>query len=364
MTNDRPADTSVQNEQRAQTQLALGAILVPLFFVSLFAACIIGAYHKPHPNGIKVGVVGPPELTAPLRAGLAKDAGSAFDISQVTTVAEAAHAVRQRDLNAAFVPTPNPRRPATVIVASANGRIVATAAETLARAVTAAQGAQLVVREVRPLTSGDEIGLGVFMLLIVCTICGYIAPTILETATPALAPSRRYPILAATAVLIPTLAYLIGGLGFGTYSGSVGTILAFIGVAALYTFVVGLGTRLFQVLLGLPAIFASLAILVFLNIASLGATYTPPVMAGFWRFLNHFWIGAGTVDAERSILYFGGQGVGTDLLKVLAWTGLIVALLLLPVSRKLESRRERASAPGAVLPPTPRPVAQAEVVAR
>ena len=165
----------------------------------LFAACIIGTYHKPHPNDIKVGVVGPPAQTAPLRAGLEKAAGSAFDISQVATVAEAAHEVRQRDLNAAFVPTANPKQPATVIVASANGRIVATAAEALARAVTAAQGAQLVVREVRPLPSGDEIGLGVFMFMIVCTICGYIAPTILETFAPALRPaaatrsSRRRP---------------------------------------------------------------------------------------------------------------------------------------------------------------------------
>ena len=40
-----------------------------------------------------------------------------------------------------------------------------------------------------------------------------------------------------------------------------------------------LASRLLQALLGPPAIFVSLAILVFLNIASLGATYTPPVMA-------------------------------------------------------------------------------------
>jgi hypothetical protein len=33
-----------------------------------------------------------------------KAAGSAFEISQVATVAEAAHAVRQRDLDAAFGP--------------------------------------------------------------------------------------------------------------------------------------------------------------------------------------------------------------------------------------------------------------------
>ena len=328
--------------QRAQTKLAVAAMLVPVFFAIMFAACIIGSYHKPHPNNIKLGVVGPPAQTAPLRAGVEKAAGSAFEIRPVATVAGAVHDVRQRNLNAAFVPTADAKQPASIIVASANGRIVATAAETLARAVTSARGAQLVVREVRPLPSGDEIGLGVFMFMIVCTICGYITPTVLETLAPALSPSRRYAIIAATAVLVSMFVYLIGGLGFGTYSGSLGTILAFIGVGALYGFIIGLGTRLLQTLIGPFAIFISLAIFVFLNIASLGATYTGPVLAPFWRFLNHFWIGAQTVNAERSILYFGGQGTGTDILRLLAWTAVIVALLGLPVSRKLERRREHA----------------------
>jgi hypothetical protein len=144
------------------------------------------------------------------------------------------------------------------------------------------------------------------------------------------------------AVLVPAVAYLIGGLGFGTYTGSLGTILAFIGVGALYVFAIGLITRLLQVLLGPPALFVSLAIFVFLNIPSLGATYTPELLPGFWRFLNHFWIGAETTNAERSILYFDGLGVATDMLRLLAWTGVIVALLLLPVSRKLARQREHS----------------------
>jgi hypothetical protein len=341
--NDRP-DTAVQDEQREQTRLALGAMLIPLFFVVMFAACIIGAYHKPHPNAIKVGVVGPAAVTAPLRGGIEKAAGSAFDISQVATVAEAEHAVRQRDLNAAFVPTADPKRPATVIVASGGGRLVATAAETLARSVAATQGAQLVVHDVRPLAAGDEIGIGVFMFLVVCTICGYLAATLLFTVAPALRPGRRYTMIAAVAVLVPTLAYLIGGLGFGTYTGSTGTIAAFIAVGALYTFVIGLVTRLLQVLIGPAALFVALAMFVFLNIPSLGATYTATMLPPFWHFLNHFWIGAETTNAERSLLYFGGLGVGTDLLRLLAWTGVIVALLLLPVSRKLERERERSAA--------------------
>ena len=98
----------------------------------------------------------------------------------------------------------------------------------------------------------------------------------------------------------------------------------------------------------------SLTIFVFLNIPSLGATYTAPVLPSFWRFLNHFWIGAQTVNAERAILYFGGLGVGSDILIILAWAGVIVALLLLPVSRKLERQREHAVVPTAPKPTAPR----------
>lgn len=343
-------ETAAPDEQRAQTRLALAALLIPIFFVIGFATCIMGAYHKPHPNNIKVGVVGPPSATAPLRGKLEQAAGAAFDISAVRSVPSAVDSVQHRHLNAAFIPTADPTKPATVIVAGGGGRLVATAAETLARAVTTAQGAQLVVRDVRPLTAGDEIGLGVFMFLLVCTICGYLAVSLLHNVAPALLPGRRFAMIAAISLLVPTIAYLIGGLGFGIYKGSGGTILAFIGVAALYTFVIGLVTRLCQVLIGPPALFVSLAIFVFLNIPSLGATYTSTMLPPFWRFLNHFWLGAETTNAERSLLYFGGQDVGTEMLRLLAWTAVATGLLLLPVSRKLGRERERPVAVRAVQP--------------
>jgi hypothetical protein len=204
------------------------------------------------------------------------------------------------------------------------------------------------VRDVRPLPPGDEIGLGVFMFLIVLTITGYLTVTLLFTLAPGLSPGRRYAMIAGTAVVLPTIAYLIGGLGYGVYNGSFGTILAFIGIGALYVFAIGLITRLLQVLLGPPALFVSLAIFVFVNIPSLGATYTANVLPSFWRFMNHFWIGAETVNAERSLLYFGGQDVGFDLLRLLAWTAVTVALLALPVARKLGHVRERPVVAGAM----------------
>jgi hypothetical protein len=83
-----------------------------------------------------------------------------------------------------------------------------------------AQGAPLAVRDVRPLPSGDELGLGVFMFLLICTICGYISPTILETLAPGLPPGRRYAVVAGTAVLIPGRSWRSSASGRSTRSPS------------------------------------------------------------------------------------------------------------------------------------------------
>jgi hypothetical protein len=188
--------TDVATERKQQdthTRVALGALLLPLFFAAMFALCIVGTYHTPHPNHIKLGVVGPTAQTAPLRAGFEKAGLSAFVISPAGSVAEAARAVRERDLNAAYVPTASREQPATVIVASANGRLMAKATEDFVRAASAAQRAQLAVRDVRPLAPGGALSIGIFMFLIVLTIAGYLAVTVLETVARTCRPAAAIP---------------------------------------------------------------------------------------------------------------------------------------------------------------------------
>lgn len=350
MTSTESLDADTTPAGFSQAKLAVAAMLIPLFFVLGFASCIIGTYHQPHPNDIKVAVVGPPAATRPLVAAITKAGGSSFNVSQVPTVQQATLAVQHRDLVAAYVPTLDPKQPSTVIVAEASGRLVSTATEGFFREVAAAQGGSLAVHDIRALPKGDEIGIGVFLFLIIMTISGYIAATVLATVAPDLRPGIRYLLLLGNAILAPVLTYLIGGLGFGTYTGSAGAIFAFIGVGALYTFAVSGVTRLFQVVLGPPAIFFSLAVFVFLNIPSLGATYTPNLLQSFWRFMNHFWIGAKTVNAERSILYFNGRGVGTDLLELLAWVAVAVAVLAVPIYLKGRRTGGPVTAPPVVGP--------------
>jgi hypothetical protein len=91
---------------------------------------------------------------------------------------------------------------------------------------------------------------------------------------------------------------------------------------------------------------------IFLNFPSAGGTVAPQLLPGFWRFLNHFWIGAAGLDANRNILYFGGAGVGTDVLKILAWVATWAALMAIPIYLK-KRHRVRAGATASAIAPQP-----------
>ena len=59
-----------------------------------------------------------------------------------------------------------------------------------------------------------------------------------------------------------------------------------------------------------------------------------------------------------SILYFGGLGVGTNLLRLLGWTFVTIALLSLPLLRKLEHQRATSASAQDYASPMPSLVEQ------
>jgi hypothetical protein len=317
-----------QHDQHRQLRLAVRALALPAFFVIGFTLCYGSAWQAPAPHGVPVAVAGPAAQTAPLRAGLARAVGPAFVVRAVPTPATAAREVRDQDLYGAYVPAAQPGATATVIVATASGNAVTSAVESLFRAVAARQGAQLAVRDVRPLPAGDTSGISLFIFLIVCTVGGLITVTSTGIAAPALRPRYRWPLFLAAVVAIPTVAYLLAGQGLGAISGPAGAVFALLGVAALFVLIVTMIARGLQLILGaIGTLFAGLAVFVLLNFPSSGASVQGPMLPTFWHVLNRFWIGASASDAFRSIVYFGGQGVGTDVLKLLGWLAVGVVLL-------------------------------------
>jgi hypothetical protein len=168
---------------------------------------------------------------------------------------------------------------------------VTSAVESLFRAVAAKQGAQLAVRDVRPLPAGDTSGISLFFFMIACTLGGFLAVTATGLAAPALRPRYRWSLLLAVVVAAPVLAWLLSGQGLGAIGGSAGAVVALLGVGALYALAVTMIARGLQLVLGaIGTLFAGFAVFILLNFPSSGDGLPGPMLPAFWHVLNRFWI--------------------------------------------------------------------------
>lgn len=117
--------------------------------------------------------------------------------------------------------------------------------------MAAAQDRALTVDDVRPLPPNNPSGEPNFFFIVVCTLGGFLTIAALGFAAPTLPEYHRLAVAAVASVLAPVIAYLIGGPGYDTFGGSFGTIVAMLGMGALYAFTVAVITRLMQLGLGL-----------------------------------------------------------------------------------------------------------------
>lgn len=334
--------TKIPRQRPSELRLATIILLVPLYVSLAFAVNYFGALHAPTPHSVKVGVAGSSVASSQAAAELATRPPNGFDVTRLRSAAEARSMVASRRLAGAYVPD---RDGAIAIVATAASPSLAQVLEATFAHLPAGHGRMVAVDDVRPLPAADATGTPNFFFLVICTLAGFITAIALGLATPALPEPQRLLVLVAAAVLAPAGAYLVGGVIYGTFPGDVGTILAMVGMGALYTLAVAGTTRLLQLAFGPAGPLPASLVVIFLNLPTSGGTVAPQLMPGFWRFLNHFWIGADAMNANRSILYFGGAGVGDDVLKVLAWIAGWGVLLAFPIyRRRSQHRRENTGA--------------------
>jgi hypothetical protein len=332
----RQLDSQPVRKRHPELRFAILTLLLPLYLSVAFATNYIGALHAPKPHHVKVALVGAPASTAPLAHELSLTPPNGFDVSQVVSVSQARRLVAGRRLAGAYVVS---SRHPTVIVATAASASLAGFVEATFRQVAAAQGRPLAIDDVRPLPANNPSGAPNYFFIIICTLAGFLTVAALGLVAPTLPEYHRFAVAAAASLLAPIIGYLIGGPGYGTFSASFGTVIAMLGLGALYAFAVAITTRLLQLGLGPFGTLVASLLFIFLNIPTTGGSVAPQLLPGFWRFLNHFWIGAAGLDANRNAVYFGGAGVGTDVLRVLAWPVACAVLVAAPIY--LRNKRKR-----------------------
>jgi hypothetical protein len=334
--------------RRPELRLAISTLLLPLYLSVAFATSYIGALHAPKPHHVKVAIVGAPASTAPLAHQLSVRPPGGFKVSHVVSASHARVLVDERKLAGAYVAS---SRPPTVIVATAASASLAGFVEATFRQVAAARDRPVAIDDVRPLPVNNPSGTPNYLFIVICTVAGLLTVAALGLVAPTLPELHRFAVAATASLLAPIIGYLISGPGYGTFSASFGTIIAMLGLGALYALAVATTTRLLQLGLGPRGTLVASLLFVFLNFPTTGGSVAPQLLPGFWRFLSHFWIGAAALGANRSALYFGGTGVGTDLLKMLAWPVAFAAVLAAPIYLRNRRGGRRPAATTAVVAP-------------
>lgn len=316
--------------------LVVGVLLLQVGFVLSY----VGAFHQPTPHRVAISVVAPAAVEGSTVAGLNSVPGEPF---VATAAADEASARGQllEDTTGAVLVVDAGGSSDTLLVASAGGASRATAVEAELRGIEATRNRTLVVQDVLPTQAGDNRGLTGFYLVIGWTVGGYLVAALLGVARGTRpATPRRALIRLLTFVPYALLSGLGGALVVGPALGALtGHTVALWLLGSLVVFAAAAVTMAFQVLLGVLGIGLTVLVFVILGNPSAGGAYSPELLPTFWRTIGGaIPNGAGTA-AVRSLVYFGGHGVGGPVLVVALWAVAGTALAL--VSSTVMHRRRR-----------------------
>ncbi|MFE4966137.1 ABC transporter permease [Streptomyces sp. NPDC056660] len=310
-------------------------VLFPFVMVMLLVSSYTSAMHSPSPRDMPVAVVGHTTQAEKLTASLEATDGSPVDVRLVSTVAEAEQLLHDREISGAFALPTGADTNAVLYTAQAAGASQASMVESIFQPVADAQHLALDHKDVAPLPASDGMGITILFMGVGWMLAGYLVVTVVSGGAPELASLRRMvPLMAVWAAVMSTVVWLLVGPLIGAVHGHAGAVL---GLGWLSVFAVSMTQTFFSRLFGPVAVLPGLAVFMFLGVPSSNIMMSVYAVPGMFKFLHHVLPLPAAGEALRSILYFGGAGVGGHLAVLGAWG---VAGLLLTAGTDLLRRRK------------------------
>ncbi|ORT57823.1 hypothetical protein [Streptomyces sp. CB03238] len=317
----------------------LGHLLTPLLMCVGMGLAYLGAFHAPEPHDLRVDVVGSGSSAQVLAQTLQDKGDGTLDVRTVPGRDEAVEALEGQEAFGAYVPGPKPE----LLVASAASDTSATVVEKVFTGVAAEQGAPLKVTDVVPVSEGDPTGQGIFFLLVALSIGSYASVAVIGGAGAVLPLRLRALLAAGMSLVVSVIGAVFAGPLFHLVDEGLGGVWAMAWLYSAGILLIGVGLHTFLkrwTTLGVMVLF------VMLNFTSSGGIFRPELQPGFFASLHAFWNGAGFVEGVRAHVYFGGQGLGRDVLVLALW--LLAGVVAVAVAGVAEAgRRSVESGSGA-----------------
>ncbi|MFI5434239.1 ABC transporter permease [Rhodococcus baikonurensis] len=315
----------------------------PFAMVTLMLSVMLGAMYQPAPRDMPVSVVAATtEQAEQAVAGLEQNLGGLFDLQAVGSVEEARSLVQDRTVTAAYV-LPSAESPtATLITSQAAGTSQQQAVQSVFKQVSAGQHVQLTTEDLAPLADSDSSGTVSMYLAMGWIMSGFMIIVVGSGAAPAVMKLRTLiPVLAGWSVFMSAVIWLIAGPLVGTIDGHFWQLF---GTGIIAIFSTALFTTVLVRLLGLLAVIPVVGVLMFLGIPASGAAMSIYMEPGIFRVLHDILPMPAAVESVRSILYFGADTVGSQLMTFGIWGAIsLLCVLLIDKARADKARPAEAT---------------------
>ncbi|MGP0023918.1 MAG: hypothetical protein ACLPKE_11260 [Streptosporangiaceae bacterium] len=306
--------------------LIIGVLLLQIGFIVSY----VGAFHSPTPHRIPLAVVVPAPESSQVVTKINLIPSAPLHATAASSLAAARRLIGDEAVSAALVINPAAKTD-TLLIASADGSSVASAAEQVITAAEASQHRSVAVTDIVPLQRGDYHGLAGFYLVVGWAVGGYLVAALLGIASgarPATTPRTLNRLIAF--VLYAIVSGLAGAIVVGPVLGALtGHLIALWWLGALLVFAVGAVTLAFQTLFGVIGIGVTILFFVILGNPSAGGAYQPALLPPFWRAISSALPNGAATDAVRRIVYFGGYDIGGHLIVLASYAvaGVVIAII-------------------------------------
>lgn len=309
----------------------LGVILLPIFFIAVFVMAYISAGHAPTPHQFPLTIAGPSVTTSDIVTQIEDRSEDAFDLTRTTDVDRAIDTVEDRSaVGAILIETTSAGTTVTSVIGSGAGRLAASTVQDVAAQIADQLGATTETLDVAPVADTDQMGAGLFYLLVLCTMGAYLSVSGAFRGLPGLRQRSKLLIAVVASVLTPIVSFSALSFSLGGFGAGFGQLAALLGVAMIYTLVVSLLAVFFNELIGGAAVFAVVLFCLAGNLPGSGGSVPAAMLPPMWQWIHSLSFGGAAIEAFQAIVYFDGAGFEEAFARLMIWlVGTIVAVAVL-----------------------------------
>jgi len=311
-------------------QVVAAIVLGVLQVVVFISLALAGPDDKPH--GAPIRVVAPPVVATAVVDRANAMTGRPVDAQALQTEAEARQSVKGGRSVAAVVVDLR-KDSDDVYVAGANGEVFNRVVVEEIKQFERSFGRTVVVRDLAPARDGDAGARGVYLLVGVSILLGFVGPIVITWVRGPVAQTLRRGLLRLSITTGSSIAVglIIGAFAATRYDGDLATWWL---ISGLTTLAVATITMALEGVFGVVGIGASATVFVLTGAPLVRLTH-PLLLPEPWSTITPWLPHGAAIEAGRAQAYFGGAA-GRPLLTLVIWT--MLAVMTLAVARRERER--------------------------